>query len=81
MINDHAIELIDNQLPFYGPIYSQNSVKLEILKAYIKNNLANNFIRSSKSPIKTPILFDKKPYGSLQLCVNYQNFNNLIIKN
>ena len=36
-INDHAIEFINNQQPFYDPIYSLNQVELEILKTYIKN--------------------------------------------
>ncbi len=47
----------------------------------IKNNLANDFIRSSKSPTESPIFVDKKPYRNLQLCVDYQDFNNLIIEN
>ena len=56
-------------------------MKLEILKAYLKNNLANGFIRPSKYPAKVPILFNKKPDGSLRLCVDYWGLNNLIIKN
>ncbi len=80
-INDHAIELVDDRQPPYRPIYSLGPVKLEILKAYIKNNLANNFIRPSKSLVGTPILFDKKPDGSLRLCIDYQGLNNLTIKN
>ncbi len=56
-------------------------MKLEILKAYIKNNLANDFIRPSNSPARAPILFDKKLDSSLRLCVDYQGLNNLIIKN
>ncbi len=48
---------------------------------YIKNNLANDFIRPSKSPTRAPIIFNKKPDKSLQLCVDYQDLNNLIIKN
>ncbi len=56
-------------------------MELEILKAYIKNNLASGFIRSFKSPAGAPILFDKKPNGSLRLYVDYQGLNNLIIKN
>ncbi len=80
-INDHAIELVDDRQPPYGPIYSLGPVELERLKAYIKNNLASGFIRPSKSPIGAPILFDKKPDSSLRLCVDYQGLNNLTIKN
>ena len=80
-MNDHAIELVDNwELP-YGSIYSFGPMELEILKAYIENNLANGFIRPSKSPIEALILFNKKPDGSLRLCVDYQGLNNLRIKN
>ena len=80
-INDHTIELVNGQKPPYGPIYSLGSVELETLKAYIKTNLANGFIRPSKSPAGAPILFDRKSDGSLRLCVNYRGLNNLTIKN
>ncbi len=80
-INNHAIELVDTWQPPYGPIYSLEPVELEILKAYIKNNRANGFIRPFKSPAGAPILFDKKSNGSPRLCVNYWNLNNLTIKN
>ena len=59
-INNHAIELVNGQQPFYGPIYSLKSVELETLKAYIETNLANRFIRASKSPVGAPILFNWK---------------------
>ena len=70
-INDHVIELVDGQQPPYGPIYSLGPVELETLKAYIETNLANGFIRPSKSPAGAPILFDRKSDGSLRLCVDY----------
>ncbi len=80
-INDHAIELVDDRQPSYGPIYSLGPVELETLKAYIKNNLVSDFIRPSKSPAGAVILFDKKPDDSLRLCVDYRGLNNLTIKN
>ena len=56
-INDHLINLLDDkQLP-YGSIYSLGLVELEMLKTYIKVNLANGFIRPSKFPADAPILF------------------------
>ncbi len=80
-INDYTIELVDDWQSLYGFIYSLEPMELETLKAYIENNLGNSFIRPSKSPTRTPILFDKKPDGSLKLCVDYRGLNNLIIKN
>ena len=80
-INDHAIELVDDWQPPYSSIYSLGSVELEMLKACIENNLANAFIKLSNSLAKAPIFFDKKPNSSLRLYVDYQSFNNLIIKN
>ncbi len=80
-INNHAIKLVDNlQFP-YGPLYSLSPVELEIWKAYIKNNLANSFIKPSKSPAGAPILFDKKPNNSIRLYLDYQGLNNLTIEN
>ncbi len=70
-INDYAIKLVDNEQILYGPIYSLGPVELEILKAYIKNNLANSFIRPSKSPAGVLIFFNKKPDGSIRLYVDY----------
>ena len=56
-------------------------MELETLNAYIKTYLQTGFIRPSKSPAGGPIFFDKKPDGSLRLCVDYQGPNNLSIKN
>ena len=70
-INDHIIELVNSQQPPYGSIYNLKPVELETLKAYIETNLTNGFIRLSKSPKSTPILFDRKSDSSLRLCINY----------
>ena len=51
------------------------------MKTYIETHLKTGFIRPSKSPAGAPILFDKKPNGSLRLCVDYRGLNNLTIKN
>ena len=80
-MNEHAIEVEESkQLPF-GPIYSLGPVELETLKTYFKINLANGFIRPSKSPAWALILFNRKPDVSLWLCVNYWGLNNITIKN
>ncbi len=80
-MNEHAIELIEGKQPPYGPIYALSPVEVETLKTYIKTHLKTGFIRPSKSPAGASILFDKKPDGSLHLCVDYRGLNNLTIKN
>ena len=80
-INDHIIELVEGQQPLYGPIYSLGLMEVETLKAYIETNLANGFIKPSKSFVGAPILFNWKSNYFLWLCVNYQALNNLTIKN
>lgn len=57
-INNHALKLANGQQPSYWFIYTLKQVELEILKAYIKTNLANRFIRLSKSPAGASIFFD-----------------------
>ena len=65
-INNHTIKLVDGcQQPSYGPLYSLKPVELETLKAYIETNLANGFIRLSKLPASTLIVFDQKSDGFL----------------
>ena len=80
-INKHAIELVEGKQPPNGPIYSLGPVELEMLKAYIETHLKTGFIRPSKSPVGASIFFDKKPDGSLRLCIDYRGLNNLTIKN
>ena len=61
-------------------MYNLSLIKLEILKTYIMNNLANSFIKPSKFFVEALIFFNKKPNKSLRLYRNYQGLNNLIIK-
>ena len=80
-VNKHAIKLEEGKQLSYGPIYSLKPVKLKTLKIYIKTNLANGFIRTSKLPAGALILFVSKCNDSFYLYVNYLGFNNLTIKN
>ena len=80
-INEHAIKQKKDKQPLFWPIFSLGPVELETLKTYIKTNLANGFIRPSKSPAGAAILFNWKPNGSFRLCVDYPGLNNITIKN
>ena len=70
-INEHVIKLQDAKQPSYGSIYSLEPVKLKTLKTYIKTHLNIGFIQLFESSARASILFNKKPNGSIWLCVNY----------
>ena len=80
-INNHSINLLDDKQSSYGLIFSLGLIELEMLKTYIKTNLASSFIRPFKSLAGATILFVWKKNTSLRLYIDYQGFNNLIIKN
>ena len=81
MINNNIIKLEEDKQPLFGLIYSLRLVKLEILKIYIKINLANGFIWPFKSFTRVFILFDEKLDKSFCLYINYKSLNNITIKN
>lgn len=80
-VNDHAIKLEKNNQPSYSPIDSLGLVQLETLKRYIETHIKTGFIQSYKYFTRASIFFDQKQDGSLRLCVNYRELNNLNIKN
>ena len=78
---DHEIPLIPGAKPTYSPIYSMAEPELKACKEYIDKMIAKGFIRPSKSPFGSPVLFVKKADGSLRFCVDYRKLNDLTIKN
>lgn len=75
------MELVESKQPPYSLIYSLGLTELETVKDYIENHLKTGFIWPSKSPTSMPIFFDKKLNRVQWLCIDYQDLNNLIIKN
>ena len=65
----------------WGPLYSMSAVELQAMKDYIRTNLESGFIRPSKSPAAAPVMFVKKPDGSLRLVVDYRALNAVAVKN
>ncbi|MBW0550435.1 hypothetical protein O181_090150, partial [Austropuccinia psidii MF-1] len=77
---DHHIEL-EGLLPPVGVIYSLSNHDSETLWAYISENVEKGFIRPSSSSTGAPVLFVKKKYGGLHLCVDYCKLNTVTRKN
>lgn len=77
----HTIEIekIDGQevkVP-WGPTYSISRDELLVLHKTLTELLDKLFIRVSNSPAAAPVLFVKKPSGSLRFCVDYRELNRL----
>ena len=78
---DHQIPLEPGMTHPFSTIYSMSPTELEALRKYIKENLRKGFIRHSQSFCGAPILFVKKPDGTLCLCVDYRALNKITTKN
>ncbi|KAH0713646.1 hypothetical protein KY289_009605 [Solanum tuberosum] len=55
--------------------------ELKELKEQLKDLLDKGFIRPSISPWGAPVLFVKKKDGSLRMCIDYRQLNEVTIKN
>jgi transposase InsO family protein len=79
--HDLAIELEPGAKPPQGPLYPKGHKEMEELRKYIQDHLDKGFIRPSKSPARSPVLFVPKKDGGLRLCVDYRGLNKVTIKN
>jgi hypothetical protein len=52
-------------------LYNMSREELDLMKKYIENNLSKGFIKASKAPFASPVLFVYKLGGGLQFYVNY----------
>jgi len=72
---DHKIELTEPNNLGHTPLWRQTTDELLAIKQYLVDNLAKGFIVPSKAPFASPVLFVKKPDGSLRFCVDYRRLN------
>ncbi|KAJ1029069.1 hypothetical protein NDA18_002697 [Ustilago nuda] len=79
--HDLHLELIEGSRPPQGPLYLKGPKEMSELRKYLDENLAKGFIRPSKSPARSPVLFIPKKDGGFRLCVDYQGLNEITIKN
>ena len=61
-------------------LYRMALTKLKKLKEQLHDLMDKGFIQPNTSPWKALVLFVKKKDGLLQLCIDYQQLDNVIIK-
>ncbi|SPC61388.1 related to pol protein [Ustilago sp. UG-2017b] len=79
--HDLHLELIEGGQPPQGPLYLKGPKEMSELRRYLDENLEKGFIRPSKSPARSPVLFVPKKDGGLRLCVDYCGLNEITVKN
>ena len=62
------------------PMYPLSQLELQALRDFIEEHLHSGFIRSTSSPHGAPVLFAKKKYGGLRLCIDFRGLNKITKK-
>ncbi|KAA3466328.1 DNA/RNA polymerases superfamily protein [Gossypium australe] len=78
---EFGIELLQGTALVSVEPYRMAPKELVELKAQIQELLDRGFIRPSVSPWGAPVLFVKKKYGSMCMCIDYRQLNKMMIKN
>ena len=78
---EFGIEIFPRSTPISIPPYRMTPTELKELKTQLQDLVDKGFIRPSVSPWSAPLLFVKKKDGTMRLCIDYRQLNNVIIKN
>eukprot|EP00253_Pinus_taeda_P009381 PITA_09381 len=78
---DFTIELIPGAALVSRAPYRMSMPELTELKMQLQELFDKNYILPSVSPWGAPVLFVKKKYGTLRMCIDYWQLNKLTIKN
>ena len=70
----HYIKLVEGANPPKPRVYKMSPAELADLKVQLEGYLAKGFIRPSRSAWAAPVLFARKPDGSLRMCIDYRCF-------
>ena len=78
---DLSIEVVQGTTPISRAPYRMAPTELKELKTQLQELLDKGFIRPNVSPWGAPVLFVKKKYGTIRMCIDYQKINKVTIKN
>jgi hypothetical protein len=75
------IKFVPGTQSIFRSPYKMAPIEQVELKRQIDELLAKGFIRPSVSPWAAPVIFVEKKDGTKRLCVDYQELNQVTIKN
>ena len=78
---EFAIDLVPGTAPLYKKYYRMPPSELVELKKQLDEMLQKGYIRPSSSPWGSPAIFVDKKDGSLRMCVDYRQLDDVTIKN
>jgi hypothetical protein len=67
--------------PVSNTPYKMSTPKLKELQMHIEELLKKGYVCPSVSPWGAPVLFVKKKYGTLRLCIDFIQLNKVTVKN
>ena len=78
---EFSIELLPGTTPISIVPYRMAPSELRELKVQLQELLEKGFIQPSVSPWGAPVLFVKKKDGTMRLCIDYRQLNQVTVKN
>ena len=78
---EFGIEVMPGTAPISKQAYRMAPVEMSKLKKQVEELKQKGFIKPIISPWGAPVLFVKKKDGSLRLCIDYKELNQVTIKN
>lgn len=78
---EFSIELMLGTQPVSKAPYRMALNELKELKVQLEKLIEKGFVRPSASPWGAPVLFVRKKDGSMRLCIDYRQLNQVTLKN
>lgn len=77
---EFTTDLISGTASLSNALYRMATIELQKLKTQLRELFDNEFIRPNISLWGAPILFIKKKYKSMRLCIDYRELNKMNVK-
>jgi hypothetical protein len=76
-----SINLMPGAAPVSKTPYRMSTLELKELQMQLEELMKEGYIHPSVSPWGAPVLFVRKKYGTLRLCIDFKQLNKVTVKN